>query len=77
MSPDKLGGLQVGESILTIGARVYHIVTPLLKTPIDTLKPGDPVRADYTFAPMCHPTRVPDGEQGLHFDQRYSEFMAG
>ena len=77
VSPDKLSGLQVGESILTIGARVYHIVTPLLKTPIDTLKPGDPVRADYTFAPMCHPTRVPDGEQGLHFDQRYSEFMAG
>ncbi|MHB8346005.1 MAG: type IV secretory system conjugative DNA transfer family protein [Acidiferrobacterales bacterium] len=76
VSPDKLGGLMPGESVLTVGARTYHIVTPLMQTPIDTLKPDDPKRAEYLFVPMRHPTRVPDGEQGLHFDRRYSEFMS-
>ena len=77
VSVDKLAGLPVGESVFTIGARIYHIVTPLLQTPIDQLKPDDARRAEYIFSPMRHPTRVPDGEQGLHFEQRYADFMAG
>ncbi|AWP23467.1 hypothetical protein C4901_09095 [Acidiferrobacter sp. SPIII_3] len=77
VSVDKLAGLPIGEAILTIGARTYHVVTPLLRTPIDTLEADDPRRASYVFSPMRHPTRVPDGEQGLHFGQRYADFMAG
>jgi hypothetical protein len=77
VSVDKLAGLPIGESVFTIGARTYHIVTPLLRTPIDMLAAGDPRRDSYVFSPMRHPTRIPDGEQGLHFEQRYADFMAG
>ena len=76
VSVDKLAGLPVGDSVFTIGARIYHLMIPLMKTPIDTLEAGDPRRTELIFTPARHPTRIPDGEQGLHFAQRYADFMA-
>jgi hypothetical protein len=69
VSPDKLSGLGMGQCVLTIGARTYHINIPRITTPIDH---GE----DYgEFIPPAYPAKVPDGEHGIDLESRVDEFL--
>jgi hypothetical protein len=69
VSPDKLSGLGMGQCVLTIGARIYHINIPRITTPVNRGKDcGE-------FVPPAYPTKVPDGEQGIDLESRVDEFL--
>lgn len=71
VSPDKLAGLGMGQCVLTIGPRTYHLNIPRITTPVD----DDPERP--VFEPPAYPTRVPDGERGIDLESRVDEFLMG
>ncbi len=71
-----LAGLGIGQTILTIGPRVYHLDLPRILTPIDLEVEGDDRKPDLVFAPCKRPTRIPADEQGANLEGRLAEFMS-
>lgn len=65
VTPDQLRALGKGEAMMMLGARLYHLRTPMLLYP-KHLSPLQIVR---------HHTRIPRGENALHFEQRLGEFL--
>jgi len=65
VTPDQLRAMDKGQAVMMMGARLYHLRTPMLHFPEDV--------------PACrvvrHRTRVPRGQQTLHFEERLHEFL--
>ncbi|WP_414039406.1 type IV secretory system conjugative DNA transfer family protein [Acidithiobacillus sp. M4-SHS-6] len=77
VSPDKLTALVPGESIVLIGNRLYHMVTPRITTPVDTAEPDSQERRDLTFKPLQFRTQIEDGKRGLNFAETYGKYLMG
>lgn len=75
--PEKFVSLGVGQSIIAIGGRTYHVKVPMLLTPINDEKPGEKRKEELIFKPLKHPTKVPAGERVLGFGKIYKEFLMG
>lgn len=76
VSPAHLAGLGIGQCILTIGSRTYHLKVPRITTPIDDEEEGDERDPALVFHPLRRPTRVPDGERTLDLASRYASFLS-
>lgn len=77
VSPDKLTALVPGESIVLIGNRLYHMVTPRITTPVDTAESGSQERENLSFKPLQFRTQMEDGKKGLNFAETYGKYMQG
>lgn len=65
VKPDHIKSLGIGQAILQVGARVFHINTPMVNFP-----EGIP---EYRI--IRHPTSVPQGERTLNFENIYRQFL--
>lgn len=74
---DKFTNLGIGECIVTIGGRVYHLKVPMITTPLNKEKRGEKRHPDLVFTPIRHPTFVPSDERILNFGEIYKEFLMG
>ncbi|QHS08989.1 type IV secretory system conjugative DNA transfer family protein [Sinimarinibacterium sp. NLF-5-8] len=68
VSPAKLSALAIGECVVTIGPRVYHLKVPYLNLP---------GAQDVEFIPLRHVRTVPQGWTGHDLGSRYTDFMSG
>jgi hypothetical protein len=75
VTPDHLGALPIGQAVVTIGPKVYHIQVPRLTTPIDKEEKGEERKPELIAKPMRFPTWIPKGESGLDYAKRYESFM--
>lgn len=76
VSPDKLSGLSIGECVLMIGARMYHLKVPRLTTPIDREKRGALRDPELSFAPYRRPVKpLPEGWEALDMASHYQDFL--
>lgn len=75
VTPDHLRSLGIGQAVVTIGAKVYHIKVPRLTTPLDKEEKGEPRHPDLIARPVRFPVKMPPGESGLDFANRYETFM--
>jgi len=75
VTPDHLRALPVGEAVVTIGAKVYHIKVPRLTTPIDNEAKGEERKPELIAKPSKFPTWVPKDESTLDYAKRYESFM--
>lgn len=66
VAPAKLAALPIGQCVVTVGARVYHIRVPLLTTPS-----SDEVQ----FEPLRHPRRIPKDGIPLDLERRYGQYI--
>lgn len=66
VSPDKLKAFGVGEALISIGARNYHVNTPLIKFPDDIPE----------FSPIKHDPPQRKGWHKLHFQSRFRDFLS-
>lgn len=68
VKPDHIRSMGMGECILQIGARTYHIKTPMLKLPDDDDLPEyRAVRREVTLG---------KGEMNANFEARYTDYIA-
>lgn len=82
VTPGHLAGLGIGECVLTIARRAYHLRVPRLTTPIDD---RDQLRDDkssemddaLTFVPRRYRLSIPSGERPLNLEKQYRRFMIG
>lgn len=75
VTPDHLRSLEIGQAVVTIGAKVYHIRVPLLTTPINKEKKGQQRDPALIAKPVRFPTKMTKGESGLDFANKYENFM--
>lgn len=66
VTPDQLKAMPVGQAVLTVGPRVYHLRTPLLKYP-------SPLPS---FAPVRHATSIPPETRPLNFETNFRKFVS-
>ncbi|MHB0929621.1 MAG: type IV secretory system conjugative DNA transfer family protein [Candidatus Nanopelagicales bacterium] len=65
VTPDQLRSLGMGESVVMVGARMFHIRSPMLNFPQEIPD----------FVPVRHPGVIPKGEFALNLEMRYKEFL--
>lgn len=77
VTSDHLRSLQIGQAIVTIAAKVYHIKVPRLTTPIDHEEKGEQRDPNLVAKALRHPSKMPAGETGLNYAEKYQSFMIG
>jgi len=75
VSGDKFKSLGIGECIIQIGARMYHVKVPRITTPLNNEKKGEKRHPDMVFEPIRHPTSLPKGTHTLDFESHYGELL--
>lgn len=75
VSPEKFTSLDIGQCIIQVGARMYHVKVPRLTTPLNDEKKGETRHPDMVFKPLRHPTKVPAGINVLDFESHYKELL--
>lgn len=75
VTPDQLSSLGIGETIIMVGPRMYHCNVPRLTTPIDDEKAGELRKPEFSFRPLRRTPKMPTGWDGLHFADRYKDFI--
>ena len=75
ISQDKLSSIKIGQCILLIGSRIYHINVPRITTPIDDEKKGDKRKPEHVFRAYKHKVNMPWGVSGLDIASDYKRFL--
>jgi hypothetical protein len=65
VTPDQLRAMDKGQCVMMMGARMYHLRTPMIKYPKSTPP----------FKAVKRNMRIPPGKQPLHFEERLNEFL--
>lgn len=65
VTPDQLRSMGMGEAVMIMGARLYHLKTPMLNFP----------KRLPEYRVVRHHTRIPEGVKALHFEERLDEFL--
>ncbi|MCH9742796.1 MAG: type IV secretion system DNA-binding domain-containing protein [Proteobacteria bacterium] len=69
VTPDQLKAIPVGDCILQINSRLYHLLVPRLESPIDNM----PIREN--FKPFRHEVEMPYGESKIELSKRYKDYL--
>lgn len=81
VTPAHLSGLGVGECVMTIARRVYHLRVPMLNTPVSNRGEGE-VRGssfvdEFSFVPRHNKISIPPNERPINLEKDYGRFMLG
>lgn len=81
VTPGHLAGLGIGECVLTIARKAYHLRVPRLTTPIDDRDDREDKSTEIddqlSFKPLRFKNKIPDGMRPLNYEQNYRKFMLG
>lgn len=65
VTPDQLRAMDMGHAVMMMGARMYHLRTPMINYP----------NKIPSFKAVRHSTKIPANKQPLNFEDRLNEFL--
>ncbi|SIN85922.1 hypothetical protein SAMN05878249_3867, partial [Vreelandella aquamarina] len=65
VTPDQLRAMDMGHAVMMMGARMYHLRTPMINYP----------KKIPSFKAVKHNKKIPANKQPLNFEDRLNEFL--